>query len=253
MSNEPSAQDPTSSVKDSEALAHLHRAAQLNRNNFHPREAEPEFRLAAAADPANPFVHLALGEILARIGRDDEAIAEFRSAFNLQPDIADAHLQLGNVLVKNPSQHLEALEQLQQAVTLSPFDSSAHYSLASVLDSNGDGQRAAEERKLAERLRGSFVPKRIRVGGQVMQAKLTSHPRPQYPQEAKDAHIEGTVRMNVMVGADGSIKDIEVIGGDPLLTKAALQAVWRWRYHPTTLNEHAVEVITEVDVNFTLK
>src|ERR1035437_2723760 len=89
--DEPSAADPTSSAKDSEALAHLHRAAQLNRNNFHPREAEPEFRLAAAADPANPFVHVALGEILARIGTDDEAIVEFRAALNLQPDLADAH------------------------------------------------------------------------------------------------------------------------------------------------------------------
>ncbi len=250
--NEVSPPDPALLAKDSEALAHLHRAARANRNNFHPSGAEPELRLAAAADPANPFVHLALGEILARLEKDDEAIVEFRSTLSLQPDLADAHVGLGDLLTKRPAMRGEALEHLQRAVALSPSDSSAHYSLANVLDFNGDKQGAAEQRKLAEELRGSFVPYRIRVGGKVMQAKIESMSPPHYPQEAKQADIEGTVRMNVMVGMDGSIKDIDVITGDPILTQAALKAVWKWRYKPTTLNGRAVEVVTEVDVNFTL-
>jgi protein TonB len=93
----------------------------------------------------------------------------------------------------------------------------------------------------------------IRVGGRLMQARLTSQPRPYYPQEAKAAHIEGTVRMNVLVGKDGAVKDIAVVSGDPILSEAAVQAVWKWLYQPALLNGQAAEVVTEVDVNFNLK
>ena len=249
---EPPTKDPAKSRKDSEVLVHLHRAAQLNRNNFHPREAEPEFRAAVAADPTDPLTYQALGEILTRLGNDDAGIAEFRTALNLQPDLEDAHLQLGSLLLKNPAQHREGLDQLQQAVTLASSDPVAHSSYAYALDVNGDKQGAAEQRKIADGMRSSFVPNRIRVGGRVMQARLSSHPQPHYPKEAEDAGVEGQVQMNVLVGKDGSVKDIELIRGAPMLSDAAVNAVWKWRYKPTTLNGQPVEVETEVDVNFNL-
>jgi TonB family protein len=249
----PSSKDPATSMKDSAALAHLHRAAQLNRNNFHPQEAEPEFREAVAADPDNPFVHLALGKILARSGKTGEAIAEGRTALNLQPDSAEAHLDLGDVLLQSSTQHREALEQLQEAVTLAPSDALTHYSYATALSLAGDKEGAAQQRKIGEELGGNPSPIRVFVGGMVMQAKLISKPPPHYPREAKAAHIEGKVRMNVLVGKDGAVKDIAVRSGDTLLSEAAIRAVWKWRYQPTLLNGQAVEVATEVDVIFNLK
>jgi len=96
------------------------------------------------------------------------------------------------------------------------------------------------------------TPKRIRVGGQVEQAKWIFHPTPEYPPLAKMARIQGGVRLEAVISKDGTIQDLKVISGHPLLVKSALDAVSRWRYQPTLLNGEPVEVVTEIDVNFTL-
>ncbi len=96
------------------------------------------------------------------------------------------------------------------------------------------------------------TPKRIRVGGQVEQAKLIFQPKPEYPPLAKMARIQGTVRLEAIISKDGTIQDLRMISGHPLLVKSALEAVQRWRYQPTLLNGEPVEVVTEIDVNFTL-
>lgn len=96
------------------------------------------------------------------------------------------------------------------------------------------------------------TPKRIRVGGQVEAARLIFQPRPEYPPLAKMARIQGSVRLEAIISRDGTIQDLKVLSGHPLLVKSALEAVQRWRYQPTLLNGEAVEVITEIDVNFTL-
>jgi protein TonB len=96
------------------------------------------------------------------------------------------------------------------------------------------------------------TPKRIRVGGQVESAKLIFQPKPEYPQLAKMARIQGVVRLEAIISKDGTIQDLKVVSGHPLLVKAALEAVQRWRYQPTLLNGEPVEVVTEIDVNFTL-
>jgi protein TonB len=96
------------------------------------------------------------------------------------------------------------------------------------------------------------TPKRIRVGGQVESARLIFQPKPEYPQLAKMARIQGVVRLEAIISKDGTIQDLKVVQGHPLLVKAALEAVQRWRYQPTLLNGEPVEVVTEIDVNFTL-
>jgi len=96
------------------------------------------------------------------------------------------------------------------------------------------------------------TPQRIRVGGQVEAAKLIYKPTPQYPPLAKMARIQGTVRLEAVIAKDGTIQDLKVLSGHPLLVKAALDAVKQWRYQPTLLNGQPVEVVTEIDVNFTL-
>ena len=96
------------------------------------------------------------------------------------------------------------------------------------------------------------APKRIRLGGQVQAAKLIRKPTPVYPPLAKMARIQGSVRLEAIISRGGAIKDLKVISGHPLLVKAALDAVQRWRYQPTMLNGEPVEVITQIDVNFRL-
>jgi len=96
------------------------------------------------------------------------------------------------------------------------------------------------------------VPGRITVGGNVQQAKLIRQPKPEYPALAKQARISGVVHFAVIIAKDGTVMDIKVISGHPLLIPAALQAVQQWVYQPTLLNGEPVEVITQIDVNFTL-
>ncbi len=96
------------------------------------------------------------------------------------------------------------------------------------------------------------MPQRIRVGGNVQNANLVSRVNPVYPPLAKQARIQGAVHFTVVIGRDGLIQNIEVISGHPLLVPAALEAVKQWTYKPTLLNSNPVEVITQVDVNFTL-
>ncbi len=93
---------------------------------------------------------------------------------------------------------------------------------------------------------------RVLRGGDVEAARLIYGPRPEYPQLARIARIQGTVRLEALIATDGTIKGLKVISGHPLLIKAALEAVEQWRYQPTLLNNQPVEVETDIDVTFTL-
>jgi TonB family protein len=92
----------------------------------------------------------------------------------------------------------------------------------------------------------------IRVGGNVQSIKLISKPVPKYPAEAKQARIQGQVKLVAIIAKDGTVRDLTVISGHPLLVPAALEAVRQWVYSPTLLNGVPTEVETEIDVNFTL-
>jgi TonB family protein len=94
--------------------------------------------------------------------------------------------------------------------------------------------------------------KRITIGGNVQQAKLISQPKPVYPPLAKQAHISGVVHLRAIIGKEGNAIDLAVISGHPLLIPSAMEAVRQWVYRTTLLNGEPVEVITQIDVNYTL-
>ncbi|MBI3404283.1 MAG: energy transducer TonB [Acidobacteria bacterium] len=96
------------------------------------------------------------------------------------------------------------------------------------------------------------APSRIRVGGNVQQAMLVSQPKPIYPPLAKQARIQGTVMLQAIIAKDGSVQQVEMLSGHPLLVQSAMDAVRQWRYKPTLLNSEPVEVVTTVQVVFTL-
>ncbi len=96
------------------------------------------------------------------------------------------------------------------------------------------------------------TPHRITVGGNVQSAKAISRPSPVYPQLARQARIQGIVRLEAVIDEQGRITDLKVISGHPLLVQSALDAVRQWRYQPTILNNVPVQVATTIDVNFTL-
>jgi protein TonB len=55
-----------------------------------------------------------------------------------------------------------------------------------------------------------------------------------------------------VIAKDGTVQDLRVVSGHPLLVQAALDAVRLWRYKPYLLNDQPVEVDTQINVNFTL-
>jgi protein TonB len=93
---------------------------------------------------------------------------------------------------------------------------------------------------------------RIRLGGNVLQAKLISEPMPTYPPLARQARIQGNVVLHAIISKDGHVEQLSVISGHPLLIQAALDAVRQWRYQPTMLNGDPVEVDTTITVTFTM-
>lgn len=96
------------------------------------------------------------------------------------------------------------------------------------------------------------VPPRVAVGGRVQAAKLIAQVAPVYPEMARRIRLEGVVNLNAVIGADGRILNLTAVSGHPWLVKAALDAVQHWRYQPTTLNEQPTEVVTTIEVRFTL-
>jgi TonB family protein len=74
--------------------------------------------------------------------------------------------------------------------------------------------------------------------------------RPKYPKEARKKKIEGPVVLRASVTLDGTLRDLTVVSGDPILADAALEAVRQWRYQPSKVNGEPVEAQHEITVTF---
>lgn len=92
----------------------------------------------------------------------------------------------------------------------------------------------------------------LRVGGDVQAARLTHEVKPNYPVIAREARISGVVQLSAAIAPNGTVENLKVLSGNPLLVDAAVNAVKQWTYRPTYLNGKPVEVLTEVDVKFSL-
>jgi len=93
---------------------------------------------------------------------------------------------------------------------------------------------------------------RVRVSQGVSVGRLINKVEPVYPPLARNARVQGQVVLTAIISKDGTIQDLRVLSGHPLLVQAALDAVRQWRYKPYLLNGEPVEVETTVTVNFTL-
>src|SRR5271166_5672325 len=96
------------------------------------------------------------------------------------------------------------------------------------------------------------TPQRVRVSQGVSQGLLIRQVKPVYPQLARAARIQGTVVLQALISKDGSIENLHLVSGHPMLAPAAIDAVKQWKYKPYFLNGEPVEVETTINVNFTL-
>jgi periplasmic protein TonB len=96
------------------------------------------------------------------------------------------------------------------------------------------------------------TPTRVRVSQGVTQGLLIRKVQPNYPPLARQARIQGQVLLAAEISKDGSIENLHLISGHPMLAPAAIEAVKQWKYKPYILNGEPVEVETQITVNFTL-
>lgn len=172
---------------------------------------------------------------LQQTGVDGSILAKLISTRGIDFEPFDEYLHAYEIAGAQES----VLSALRQAGHLKSGPATATVALP-----KGEGERPAA--------RGT-TSKRLRVPGEIAAAKLTSRPQPEYPQIARMARIQGLVRLQAIIGQDGTIQDLRVLSGPPLLAKSALDAVSKWRYHPTLVKGRPVEVETEIDVNYALK
>jgi protein TonB len=96
------------------------------------------------------------------------------------------------------------------------------------------------------------VLRTMKVSQGVSQGLLLKKVAPDYPAQARQLRIEGMVQLEATVAKDGSVKDVKVTGGHPILARAAVEAVKQWKYRPYLLNGSPVEIETQISVNFKL-
>ena len=93
----------------------------------------------------------------------------------------------------------------------------------------------------------------VTVSAGVMAALLVHRVQPEYPRIAQVMGLSGTVELQARIGTDGTVQELEVVSGNPILARAAIEAVQQWRYQPTRLDGQPVEVETHITVTFTME
>jgi TonB family protein len=105
------------------------------------------------------------------------------------------------------------------------------------------------ERKGGKILGGALLAMVLSLGVADLQAqesrKVLSNPVPAYPDVAKKMHLSGTVKVQIVIGADGRIKEKNFIGGHPVLVNAVEETLKNWKYAPAS-----GETTTQLEFNF---
>lgn len=86
----------------------------------------------------------------------------------------------------------------------------------------------------------------------MLEGSLIRRVQPVYPPLARSARIQGPVILAAVISKDGTMENVKALSGHPMLVQAAVQAVSQWRYRPYILNGEAIEVETQITVNFIL-
>ena len=82
--------------------------------------------------------------------------------------------------------------------------------------------------------------------------RLTKRPNPAYPSNARAQRIQGSIRLQVLIGKDGKIVSLQFLQGTLVFLESTWETVSTWEYNPTLLNGEPVEVIAEINVNYKL-
>ena len=130
-----------------------------------------------------------------------------------------------------------------------PCSAESSYAMAMMSHMTATGIAGISADRAKGRLDGSG---KVPVSGGVMAANILVKTKPQYPAVARAARVQGTVVLQAIISKTGSVEDLAVIAGPPLLQQAAVDAVKTWKYRPYLVNGTAVDVATLINVVFSL-
>ena len=207
---------------------HLPPVARQTRPAGQPAPAAPGISLATR-DPVEQYVQQLPDLVIRQIqieGLADDAREALRGRLPVRE---------GDVLTR------DALSRIRQVAT--EFDEHLTVSYE---------KAAADGANLRIGLPAALAPPQVRVGQKVQEAMVLRRVDPVYPPLAMQARVSGVVRLSATIGKDGAVKQLQVESGHPLLIPAALEAVKNWVYKPTLLNGDPVEVVTQIEVSFSL-
>jgi TonB family protein len=98
-----------------------------------------------------------------------------------------------------------------------------------------------------------FPPDAVKVGDDIKPPRKIVDVKPVYPEDAKEAKVEGVVIIEVLLGTDGKVQDTRVLRSVHLLDQAAIDAVRQWEFEPVIVDGHPQRAIMTVTLNFVLK
>ena len=111
-------------------------------------------------------------------------------------------------------------------------------------ESGTDGVAKVKESGMSEGKKRVAIPDRLAERGLDQRVDAT------YPQLALLAHVQGDVLLQARIGTDGTVQELEMISGHPLLVPSAMEAVRQWKYKPLLWNGRPVEMETQIVVHF---
>jgi periplasmic protein TonB len=163
----------------------------------------------------------------------------------MKSELLSKELQVPSTIPKETRQLNEAAipQSVVSLTDMGDLSSGIPGGIGAIIDSVGTGQPDRVKQK---------APISLNVPSGVIAGNLLAKTLPQYPAIAKAAHIQGAVVLQATISKSGSIQNLRVISGPPMLQQAAMDAVRSWRYKPYLLNGEPVEVETTINVVFNL-
>ena len=92
----------------------------------------------------------------------------------------------------------------------------------------------------------------MKVSQGVSQGLIIKRVAPDYPMQARQLRIEGAVQLEATISKEGKVSNVKILGGHPILARAATDAIKQWKYKPYLLNSVPVEIETQITINFKL-
>lgn len=193
-----------------------------------------------AAVPEKPSAEVSLSSHKTESPKSESSKA---AEAEVEPEVVVKNFEEPRVVKANPAsvpkkKVSEAEMEAPSAIGASVSDESA---LSNIVSSATPNVPAA-----------ALSPTLLKVSQGVTQGMLLKRVQPVYPHSAMQMRISGSVQLQATIDKGGNISSVKVLSGDPILAKAAVDAVKQWKYKPYLLDGEAVDIQTQVTVKFTL-